>query len=377
MIFWIFVCAITIIVFIALFFTTAVKSSDIENIDENIATPILRDAQTSSHFKSQLLEIEADLSNGLISHDEAQGAKSELARELLRLQADVKSVIKPKLKLSNVEVFISLVFIGLLSFGIYYIYGKPTLPAQPLALREMPASPNLSLEQAVLKVEAQLKKNPDDARAWSVIAPVYMQQERFDEAVFAYRKVLELLPISADAQTDLAEALMMASDGVADGEPIELLKSATKLDKEHVRSRFYLASELTRAGSNEEAIEIWQSLLALSAGDESWLEVAQGGLEAAQAGLRDEAKIQPDQTGLDIKNDEGQAKLILDMVAALSLRLETDGGSVEEWTRLTRSYLVLGEKENAQKAFDSAKAAYSNENVREELNSLAAEAGLK
>ncbi len=370
MIFWILVITITLMVLASLFIYSKDKSDVSQNINEEEITTSLKDEQTNVHFKKQLLEIETDLAKGFTSPEEAQAAKGELAREMLRLKYEESQKRHAKLTLSTPVIIITLISIGLASFGTYFYIGKPELPAQPLALREMPVNSNIDIEEAVAKVEAQLAKDPDDGRAWSVLGPVYMQQSRFDEAVKAYRNVLRLLPPSADAKTDLAEALMMASDGVADGEPIELLKSAIELDKNHIRSRFYLASELTRAGSYQEAVKQWQDLLALSNGDEAWIEVAKEGLEFATAGLNGAEVSEP-------AIDEDQSKLILDMVASLSTRLAEEGGSVEEWTRLVRSLLVLGENEKAQDAFTSAKKAYPNESDRNEMNKLASEAGLE
>ena len=44
----------------------------------------------------------------------------------------------------------------------------------------------------VSQVEAHLERNPDDARGYEVLAPVYLQLGRFTDAVNARRKLLTL-----------------------------------------------------------------------------------------------------------------------------------------------------------------------------------------
>jgi len=122
-----------------------------------------------------------------------------------------------------------------------------------------------------------------------------------------------------------------------------------------------VASELTRAGDFAAAKTEWESLLALAKGDEPWVEGARMGLAAAEAGL-----------GGDMPSNAA----IAGMVEGLASRLEAEGGTIEEWTRLVRSQLVLGQKEEAQKAYDAARAAYPDASARTELDVLAADNGL-
>ena len=375
MIFWIVVLSLTILVFLALFYAGMSGNKNV-NKEKNI----VGDVQTQNHFKAQLLEIEKDLENSLISQEEAVGAKAELAREMIRLQAELEKKTIGSKPLSNIIMFIALIFIGFLSFGIYLSLGKPNLPASPLASREDPSkaepvASDINIDDAIIKIEAQLEKNPKDIRAWQVLAPVYMQQGKFEKAVIAYQKIIELGLVNADSKTDLAEALMMANSANASGEPIELLKEAIKLDVKHIRSRFYLASELTGRGSYEEAIKNWEDLLALSNGDEDWVEMAKEGLIFAKAGLNGELDNIP--RADESLTKEEQNTQIKNMVEALAIRLNNEGGTISEWTRLVRSYLVLDEKEKAQEMYKKAIKAYPDEDGRKELDEMAQGANLK
>ena len=97
-----------------------------------------------------------------------------------------------------------------------------------------------------------------------------------------------------------------------------------------------------------------------------WMEAARAGLQAATDGLNN---VPP-----DIPPDDAA---IRGMVEGLAKRLYESGGSIEEWTRLIRSRLVLGETELAQADYDKARAAYPDPAARQELDVLAADNGLQ
>lgn len=369
MIFWTLATTVTLIVLAALYY--AARGSVVNAIPPT-HTHDNRTA-TTAHFKAQLSEIEVDMAGGRLSKVEAEAAKGELARELLRLQSENEESSQPLPAFKHAP-FLAVAFIALLTFGIYTTIGEPSLPAAPLIARETPQLPTTNLGDAIARVEAQLETNPDDARGWAVLGPIYMQSGRFVDAVKAFRQVLELLPPSADAETDLAEALMMASNGSAVGEPLALLTSAATRDPNHVRSRFYLAGEATRTGDYENAISQWQALLALGTGNEPWVEVVRSGITAAEAGLRGEPL--PDAPN-NLSPDTDQAQMIRGMVEGLSDRLAENGGTIAEWTQLVRARLVLGERDAAQAAFDAAILAYPDAGVRAELDAMAREAGLE
>lgn len=365
MIFWILATTVTLIALAALYYASRGSAVNASALDNSVAT--------EAHFRAQLSEIEADIAGGRLSGADAEAAKSELARELLRLQSETGGASGEPAPGFAYAPLVAMLSIAVLSFVVYTAIGNPDLPSLPLASRATPETRQVNVSEAIARVEAQLEANPDDARGWSVLGPVYMQSGRYDDAVTAFRHILELLPPSADAETDLAEAIMMANNGVAEGEPLELLKSAAARDPSHIRSRFYLAGEATRTGDFENAVAQWNELLALGTGDEPWIAVVRDGLAAAEAGLRGEPLPAPSLPSADTDQQE----MIRGMVEGLSERLAAGGGTVGEWTQLVRARLVLGERDLAQAAYDAAKLAYPDAGDRAELDGLANEAGLE
>lgn len=352
MVFWTLAIALTCLACAALYYAAAGRAVNAGTGGDAIA----------AHHRLQLRELEADIAAGRLGDAEGTAAKAELAREVIRLRGETADGESGRP--GRAVVALSVGVVALIAVATYASIGSPDLPAEPLVARAQ--LPNgMSIEDAMARVEEQLVATPDDVRGWTVIAPVYMQAGRFADAERAYRNILRLAPPTADAETDLAEAILLQNGGVVAGEPQQLLDSAAARDPAHVRSRFYLAGEATRVGDYAVAKTKWEELIALGKEGDSWLETARNGLAAAEAGLAGaEAPV------------VGDAE-IRTMVEGLDARLKSDGGTIEEWTQLVRSRLVLGDVAEAQLAYDAAIAAYPDPAQRTELDELARAAFLK
>jgi cytochrome c-type biogenesis protein CcmH len=72
-----------------------------------------------------------------------------------------------------------------------------------------------------------------------------------------------------------------------------------------------------------------------------------------------------------------QSAAIRSMVEGLAARLKQQGGPVEDWAKLVRSYAVLGEADKARAALADARAAYPDEASRATLLEVARASGLE
>jgi cytochrome c-type biogenesis protein CcmH len=74
---------------------------------------------------------------------------------------------------------------------------------------------------------------------------------------------------------------------------------------------------------------------------------------------------------------EDRQQAIQGMVEGLAQRLASSGGSAEEWSRLVRSYAVLGQREKASESLQSARGALARDRASlEQLDALAQELAL-
>lgn len=315
-----------------------------------------------AHQRQLLKEIDDDFAADRINLEEANSAKAELARDVLRHEAQEKS---NQVKVPSTVPVLAMLAVLVIAFPTYLALGRPDLPALPQAGRQPELAANISLNDAVETIEARLAQNPDDVRGWQVLAPVYMQAGRFAEAERALRRVLELVEPTADTATDLAEALLAQQRPQSADEIESLLRSAKDRDSHHIRSRFYLAQFLAAGGRHELALEQWDELLLLSQGTEQWLPQAEQNRALSQMALDSGS------------GNQTQNEMIAGMVEGLAQRLKQNGGTLEEWTQLVRARLVLGQTGLAQEAYDAARAAYPSNEGRAELDSLATSNGLE
>lgn len=354
MLFWLIAIAVTAIACAALFYAAGPRTV-------NATFPEMDDP--NSHFRLVLAGIDADVAAGKLGESEAEAARGELAREMIRLKAEAGRLAKAAGGFGQGPLLAGLALVAVLSFGLYAWLGSPDTPAQPLADRPEAQAQTLDLEAAVTRIEAALTANPDDLRGWTVIAPAYVEMGRYGDAIRAYRRVIELGETTPNLQTSLAEALLLEAEGAGSPEAMDLLRTAAASDPNHAMSRLYLAAELTGQGQYDEAVPLWQQAIGLAKGDEPWLAAARQGLLVAQ-----NKGVAP--------TDPQQVEVIGQMVSGLATRLAAEGGSIEEWTQLVRAHLVLGDTAKAQAAYDDAVAAYPEAFDRGDLDTLALGAGL-
>lgn len=332
-------------------------------------------------YKAQLAELDRDLEAGAISAAEAEAARAELGRELLRNRDRAADTAAPG-RASKVLGIALIPVVLVIAGATYAVIGSPDTPDLPISERPE-VRQRAELLAAVSQAEQRLVQTPDDVRGWQVLGPIYMRLERYGDAANAFAKVLSLSEPTADMETNLAEALMFADEGRASADVLTLLRSAASRDPDHARSRFYLAGEATRTGQFDEAIDLWQQVLDKSPEDAPWLEIARAGLAFAEQQQTVGSAAPPlvdappgladDIAGLEA---EDRQAAIRSMVEGLTERLANEGGTPQEWARLIRSRMVLGEPERAREALDNGLEALDNQSQRDELLALVEEIGL-
>jgi cytochrome c-type biogenesis protein CcmH len=302
-------------------------------------------------YREQIAEIERDLARGVLLPNEAEAAKAEAGRRLLRatgLQAEeaFAAVGEPALRRRRAASTLALSIIPLLALATYEIYGSPQLLSEPPGARMQPQQAGgMNLLGAVADIEAHLAKNPQDGRGWEVIAPVYLRMGRIEDAVKAYESAVRYQAPDAARFANYGEALVLAKDGLISAEAQAAFEQAVKLDPSAPKAQFYLARAAVQDGQTGRAKTILENLLASSPADAPWVDPVKQELAALVAPQPEAAPAAAAQIG---------PEAIAGMVAGLASRLEAQGGTAEEWTRLMRSYAVLGQRD---KATDAAKRA--------------------
>lgn len=404
-----------------------------------LARPLLgpSDASPPPHsadlavYRDQLRAIDVEREQGLLDPSEAEAARTELARRLLRAadEAQVEAADSEVARQSAPSqgggpqssgmatrplVFVASAAIPILSIGIYLLVGSPNLPDLPLAERTAQGNPDRSITDLIGMVEARLRNHPDDGRGWEVLAPVYMKQQRFDDAARAYANALRVNGESAERVAGFAEALVMANNGLVVPDARKAYKRLLALAPDRPEPRFWLALAKEQDGDLSGGIADLDAMLKSAPNDAPWRSLVQskldemrnavagggtrsgqeadsssdvaaraGGAGAAASGGRASGTQPPAGPGAaEIAaaaqmTDEERSAFIAKMVDGLAARLAANGKDLEGWKRLARAYKVMGREAEAAKALADARRAFDGDKAAlEVLDALARDLGI-
>ncbi|ADZ71332.1 c-type cytochrome biogenesis protein CcmI [Polymorphum gilvum] len=312
-------------------------------------------------YKAQLEEVDRDLARGLVDEEAAAAARTEIARRLLAARRSAGAGIAASGWSWPVRVGQAVAVVGLPAgaLALYLVLGSPDYPDQPLAARLAEPTEGQRVETLVARVEQHLASNPEDGKGWEVLGPVYMRLGRPQEAARAYANAIRLLGSTEQRESDYGEALVIVNRGIVNADARAAFERAVALAPDAVKPRYFLALALGQEGKRAQAVAAWQALLAGAAGNEPWVVSARE--ELAALGGEAPALRGPSAEDVEAAQDMPEAdrrEMILGMVQGLKDRLESQGGSVDEWLRLIQAYAVLGLTDEAKAAAGKASAAY-------------------
>ncbi len=372
MLFWIFAAVLTAAVLLLLvppLLRSAGSGPDREEFDREV-------------YRDQLDELERDRARGLINDAQAEAAKAEIARRMLATAEKGGNAGAPKTARSGrlLAVLLALVLpVGALA--VYGSVGRPDLPAQPLASRNLEqerGGPPKSVLAAMDKLKAQLAENPNDLQGWLILGQAYTKMGRNADAADALRHAVALNKDDVEIQGLFGETLVSANDGMVPEEAVAAFGAVLAKEPKDPRARFFAALARFQAGDQQGALDRWSALMAESPADAPWVPVVRDQIREAAVALNlDPAKVTPQPLPPEQKeqaaqgqpggpqtapnaapnapaNMAGQDEMIRGMVANLAARLDADPSDVDGWLKLARSYGVLGEP---AKALDAARKA--------------------
>jgi cytochrome c-type biogenesis protein CcmH len=331
-------------------------------------------------YRDQLEEIGRDRAAGRIGQAEAEAARIEVSRRLLAAsENETPEPVATGPGRRRAVALVALVLLPLLSGGLYLTIGSPSLPGQPLVARAK-APGAQSMDQLVAQVEAHLANNPQDGRGWEVVAPVYMQLGRYEDAVRALRNSVTYNGPTATREADLGEAMVADSKGFVTPEAKQTFQRALALDPREPRSRYFLGLAAQQDGRVAEAIATWRELIASAPADAPWVQFVREELARAE-GAPQQAVPGPnaDQMAAAADMDPQQRQqMIAGMVEGLAEKLRKDGSDFDGWLRLVRAYTVLGDRDKAKAAAaDARRAVAGDADKLQQLDALLKGLGLE
>lgn len=310
-------------------------------------------------YKDQLIEIDRDREAGSIGTADADAARLEVTRRLLRAAeasdaANRFHVPGRKSKVGRLAAFVIVVmFLPTFAGGMYLRLGSPGTARMEVADQTTSSSDDL-IDGMVAQVESYLKGKPNDGHGWEVLAPIYMRLGRYDDSARAWRKAINGLGDSSDREENLGEALVAAAGGVVTSEARKAFNQALSIDPTSVDARFYTGLAAKQDGRPDEAARIWRGLIDTAPPEADWLDTVRDALarlDAPSVAAANDASAPERQ----------QDAMIKSMVEGLSERLKINGGDPDGWLRLVRSYKVLRERDKADAAVVNARRALASD----------------
>ncbi len=336
-------------------------------------------------YKDQLREIVDDEARGLISRDDANAARTEVSRRILKLSANLGAKQgTADYRLGKLTAIGIALIVPVATWAAYSMSGSPQMPDQPFAARlEQPAG-NSSIEVLIAKTELHLTENPNDGQGWAVIAPVYLRTGQYDKAALAYRKTLELIGPSVKGEVGLGEALAGVNGGTIGPDAAAAFKRASDLAPNDPQPKIYLATELAQKGKYPEARTAFDAILAAAPKDAPWRGIVEQSIAQLDDAMKSPALAQqPGPSQSDVESaagmsDADRTAMIEGMVAKLDAKLVDNPADKEGWLRLIRSYTTLNKPDAAKAALARARTGLGgNEAALSEVKAMAVEMGLE
>lgn len=359
-----------------------------------IITPLVRppsevteDPQVAL-YKAQLEEVDRDVAREVLGADDAERAKTEIARRLIAASGEGPvTTISPMGRGAAVATVVVLLAV---SGGIYWQLGAPGYPDLPLKTRiangdefranrpsqaeaeatapalETPQFPAEYLE-SIEKLRELVPLRPDEARGWELLAYHESQLRDYPAAATAQGQVIAIKGDNATIEdlTTLADLLAAAADGYVSPQTETVARRLLQLDPNNIAGRYYLGAMYDQTDRPDRALHLWRSILDRGAAETFHLALARRfvGDAAVRAGTEytppppTEVALE-DVLGDEDMSEDDQSEMIAGMVNRLADRLATQGGPVDQWARLIVAYGVLGQMDDARDILTEARDVF-------------------
>lgn len=344
-------------------------------------------------YKDQLKEIESDLGRGLISGDEAEAARTEVARRLINVSERAEKPQDGRRFETATPSLLPLYYaasvaVPALALTLYLTFGAPGLPGQPYVERLAAKTDHANADDLVAQVEARLRAHPEDGRGWDVIAPVYMSQGRFGDAANAFSMAAKLLGETVARLEGVALARIRAEDGIVSEDARKALERALVLDPKRTEPRIWLALAKEQDGDVAGALADYRALLELAPSAAPWRQAVESRVAGLAAKPGDgparapfiatpEAPSAADAAAVAAMSAGERERLVTSMVEGLASRLKKDGNDLQGWLKLVRAYKVLGRDQDATGALADARKQFSGDaKALDEIDAFAKSLGM-
>ena len=351
-------------------------------------------------YKSQLSEIEKDITKGAISPEEAEQLKVEISRRILKNKH--QSLLKFSFQSTSSRLkfaFILGIFTSFVTFGLYSSLGsfgyfdfsqknrieaakllKDTRPSQQEAWHALSDvktinTPEGEMGEIITKLRKISQERPNDIIGLRYLIRTEASLNNFENAAVAQMSLIKLLgeQVLTDDLYQLAELMVISLNGYVSPEAEALFRKVLSEDDDNGGALYYLGLMYANLDRPDLSFEIWRKLLNRGPDDAPWISlIRQQIMEVAWRAGKNRYELPekiiatpngPTQADIEASNEmtaDERRQMISKMVEGLANRLASEGGTSDEWARLIKALSVLGESDKAKKIWAEALNIFNN-----------------
>ena len=291
-------------------------------------------AHEKALYAGFIADIERRLGRGDIDAAQAGEERAEAARALVKAGDDPALAAGP---VSPAVLAIGAVVMAGAAFGLYLVIGHPSLDDMPYKARlkawthQAQKDPESVPPEVMAPVLRQGAADPNNARNpdyWAFLGRIDMVAGNTYQGLKDYQKALALSgPQAFSHWSELGEAITLRA-GATTPEARQAFETALARDPHDTRAHYYLGRQAVADGEYDVARAHFTAALAdVPAGDVRHEQLA-----------KELAAVDPAQ-----KAGEAAKARIAGMVASLAASLKANPDNADGWSRLLRSYDVLGD----------------------------------
>lgn len=234
-----------------------------------------KDALTNTQIiKQRMLELEREVSEGLISKQDKELAVKELKLALVdETESDPLPNANSAQASAKPVLFLGL-FVSLgLGAGLYYsssevgnikhwqqVTEKSSELAKRIVIEADPTVTETDLQDFALAMRTKLIHTPDDPIGWLLLGRLHMSINRLDSALQAFEKALNLNPNHLGVLSSYSQAMVMTGQEEYLRKAMPLIRRSLALNPEDINAYGMLAVTATQLGDIQTAITSWQNL---------------------------------------------------------------------------------------------------------------------
>jgi len=220
------------------------------------ATDVDRRQANLDICRDQLAELQREHDEGSLSEADFEQARNELQRRLLdEAQPEAAPTQSGGSRKTALALIIAL---PLAAATVYALQGNPRAldPAQHRAAMQAQ-----EIDALLDKLAARLKANPDDPKGWIMLARSYKALGRLRESAEAYSHGGDVLDKDPALLADYAEVLAQLNNGKLEGQPMQLIDRALKIDPDEPQALFLAGAAAIDRKDFATVVKHWERLL--------------------------------------------------------------------------------------------------------------------